>query len=76
MTYISFGNLSIAENLFNFVNDELLAELSVQSDKFWTDFEVAVNELAPKNRHLLKKRDELQSKLDKWLAEHKHRADI
>ena len=71
MTYISFGSLSIAENLFNFVNVALLAELDIQSDKFWTDFEAAVNDLAPKNRHLLQKRKELQSKLDKWLEEHK-----
>ena len=71
MTYISFGSLSIAENLFNFVNDALLAELDIQSDRFWTDFEAAVNDLAPKNRHLLQKREELQSKLDKWLEEHK-----
>ena len=71
MTYISFGSLSIAESLFNFVNHALLAELDIQSDKFWTDFEAAVNDLAPKNRHLLQKRKELQSKLDKWLEEHK-----
>ena len=71
MTYISFGSLSIAENLLNFVNDELLSDLDIQSDKFWTDFENAVNDLAPKNRHLLQKRDELQSKLDSWLEAHK-----
>ena len=71
MTYISFGSLSIAESLFNFVNDALLAELDIQSDTFWMDFEAAVNDLAPKNRRLLQKREELQSKLDKWLEEHK-----
>ena len=62
MTYISFGSLSIAENLFNVVNDALLAELDIQSDRFWTDFEAAVNDLAPKKRHLLQKREELQAK--------------
>ena len=71
MTYISFGSLSIAENLFNFVNEELLAELDIHSDQFWKNFEKAVNQLAPKNRVLLQKRDNLQLAINKWLNENK-----
>jgi len=71
MTYISFGSLSISENLFSFVNDELLTDLNIQSNRFWADFEQAVNELAPQNKKLLHKRDTLQLQLDKWLEERK-----
>ncbi len=71
MTYISFGSLSISESLLNFVNNELLPGLDIQSKRFWVDFEAAVNDLAPQNRRLLQKREQLQTKLDKWLEEHK-----
>ena len=71
MTYISFGNLSIDENLFNFVNNELLSGLNIDLDKFWADFEKATETLTPKNQQLLQKREKLQKELNGWLDENK-----
>ena len=69
MTYISFGNLSIDENLFSFVNNELLSGLNIDLDKFWADFEKATETLTPKNQQLLQKREKLQKELNGWLDE-------
>ena len=71
MTYISFGNLSIDENLFSFVNKELLSGLNIDLDKFWADFEMAIETLTPKNQQLLQKREKLQKELNGWLDENK-----
>ena len=71
MAYVSFGTLSIADVMYNFVNDELLAGLEINPNRFWSEFEIAVNTLTPKNRALLQTRDTLQKKLDKWLNENK-----
>ena len=35
-------------------------------DKFWEDFDKAVHNLAPINKELLKKRDQIQKKIDEW----------
>ena len=71
MTYISFGNLSIDENLFSFVNTELLSGLNIDPDNFWADFEEAAETLTPKNRQLLQKREKLQKEINSWLDENK-----
>ncbi|MBS9719201.1 malate synthase G [Tianweitania sp. BSSL-BM11] len=49
-----------------FVRDEALPGTGVAEDAFWTGFAGIVANLAPKNRTLLAKRDELQSKIDQW----------
>ncbi len=71
MTYISFGTLSISNELYNFVNNELLAGLEINPNNFWSEFEIAANTLTPKNKALLQTRNKLQRKLDEWLEEHK-----
>ena len=71
MTYISFGTLSIADDLYSFVNKELLAGLEIDPTRFWSEFEIAANTLTPKNKALLQTRDILQIKLNEWLNEHK-----
>lgn len=38
----------------------------VSADTFWTGAEAVINDLAPKNKALLAKRDELQAKIDGW----------
>ena len=66
MNYISQGKLSVAENLLNFVNKELLPGTGIDPKKFWNEFDNAVHELAPKNKKLLAIRDEMQKKIDGW----------
>ena len=69
--YIKVKNLSISEELLNFVNNELLPNTKLKKENFWNGFDKAVHELATKNKELLEKRDELQKKIDEWHKKHK-----
>tara|TARA_B100001057_G_scaffold420520_1_gene440934 strand:+ start:571 stop:2733 length:2163 start_codon:yes stop_codon:yes gene_type:complete len=64
--YIKINNLQVSEKLLEFVNNELLKDLEISSDNFWIGFDKVVHELTPKNRELLKIRDDLQKKIDDW----------
>ncbi len=69
--YQSTNNLKVSEELLSFVNTELLKDLDITQEKFWSGFDRAVHELAPKNRELIKKRESLQKKIDTWHKENK-----
>ena len=69
--YQSVNNLKISEELLNFVNDEVLKETDVTPKKFWSGFDKAIHELAPKNLELIKIRDDLQKKIDDWHIKNK-----
>ncbi|KEO55648.1 malate synthase G [Thalassospira permensis] len=63
---ITKGGLQIATVLHDLVANEITPGTGVSSDQFWASFEKLVNELGPRNRSLLAKRDELQAKIDEW----------
>jgi malate synthase len=65
------GSLQIATVLYDMVNQEVIPGTGVEADKFWNEFEAIFNDLAPKNRELLKKRDGMQAQIDAW---HQQRA--
>jgi len=67
--YVSRSGLSIAAELSQFVNDELLAGTGITPDQFWDGFDSAVHALAPRNRELLAIRDDMQQKIDSWLRD-------
>ena len=69
--YINIHNLKISESLSKFVEEELLTETDMSSDKFWLGFEKIVNELEPKNRELISIRETLQKKIDAWHIKNK-----
>ncbi|MFT5132669.1 MAG: malate synthase [Gammaproteobacteria bacterium] len=58
--------LKIAKPLYEFVCEELAPGTGVDPDKFWSEFASIINDLAPKNRALLEKRDSLQKKINDW----------
>ncbi len=64
--YQNIFNLKVSENLLSFVNDELLKDTGISSEKFWKGFDEVVHELAPKNRELIKIRENIQNQIDKW----------
>ena len=41
-------------------------DTSISPEKFWEGFDRVVHELAPKNKSLLKIREDLQKKVDDW----------
>jgi malate synthase len=68
---IQVGGLQVAKELFDFVNEKAIPGTGVDQDKFWSGFSAIANELAPKNKALLAKRDDLQAKIDAYHTEHK-----
>jgi malate synthase len=70
-TRVTVHRLGVAKVLHDFVNDEVLPGLAVTPDQFWSGLSGIVHDLAPKNRALLKTRDDIQAKLDAWHQAHK-----
>ncbi|MDB4157437.1 malate synthase G [Candidatus Pelagibacter sp.] len=69
--YTKIQNLSVSNELFNFINRELLKDTNISSEKFWEGFDKVVHELAPKNKRLLQIREDLQKKIDHWHIENR-----
>ena len=69
---VQLDGLQVAGNLYDFINNEAIPGTGLEADKFWVDFAKTVNDLAPRNRELLAKRDSLQEKLDAWNHSHQH----
>jgi malate synthase len=66
MKHITKGNLKINSVLFNFINKEVFPGININIDDFWAKFDIAVHELAPINKSLIEKREEIQKKIDNW----------
>ena len=71
LKYQAVNNLKISDKLLSFVNEELLKNTNISPDKFWSGFDKAVHELAPRNKELIRFRDELQNKIDNWHLKNK-----
>jgi len=68
---VQIGGLQVAENLYNFINQEALPGTGVDQKSFWQHFDAIVHDLAPRNRALLEKREQIQAQIDAWHLEHK-----
>lgn len=71
---VQTGGLQVAEDLYNFINNEALPETGVDADQYWAAFDAIVHDLAPRNRELLAKRDDIQVQIDSWHKERKGQA--
>ena len=69
--YININSLKVSKNLSNFIDNELLKDTGISSDKFWLGFEKTINELEPRNRELIEFREILQKKIDAWHIQNK-----
>ena len=69
--YTKIHNLSVSNELLNFVNEELLKDTNISSEKFWKGFDKAVHELAPRNKELIQIREDLQKQIDAWHIKNK-----
>jgi len=67
--YVKVGRLQVATQLYQFVNSEALPGTRLSQEQFWADLETLVYELAPKNKALLKRRDEIQEQIHAWHKE-------
>ncbi len=72
---VRLGGLDIAASLHRFVEEEALPGTGIAPEAFWDGVAAIVRDLAPRNRELLARRDELQSQIDDWHREHPGKPD-
>ena len=69
---IQVGQLNVAEELYNLIENEVAPGTGISTEHFWAEFEQILNDLGPKNRDLLLKRDHLQQQIDDWHKKNSH----
>ena len=62
--YIEVKNIKIAKPLYDLVDQEIIPDTGISSDKFWASFGSIVDDLEPSNHLLLNKRTEIQENID------------
>ena len=67
---VEVSELRVARELHDFVVGEALAGTGIEAAAFWDGLAAIVHDLAPKNRALLARREDLQEKLDRWYRQH------
>ena len=75
-SYIQVGNLRVAKVLHDFINEQVLPDTGVEQAQFWGGVDALIHDLAPKNRALLARRDELQEQINSWHKENKGNANF
>ena len=63
---VNKNGLSVDSKLVDFMELEAIPGTGVDNENFWKGFAKIVEELGPKNISLLKKREDLQEKIDNW----------
>jgi malate synthase len=76
---IEVAGLQVGRPLYDFLTDEAIPGSPVDAERFWSGLAALIADLAPRNRELLRVRDELQVALDDWYRErrdepHDHKA--
>ena len=69
--YIDIGGLKVHKLLHDVVKDEIAPGTGVDPDAIWEGLDAIVRDLAPGNRALLQKRDDLQASIDWWYLENR-----
>jgi malate synthase len=67
--HVQVGGLQVAKVLFDFVNNEAIPGTGLTADTFWAGADKVIHDLAPKNKALLAKRDDIQARIDAWHQE-------
>lgn len=64
--YVERVGLKVAACLCELVEAAVLPGLELSAEAFWKGFAAVVEDFAPRNRALLRRRDELQTQIDDW----------
>ncbi|RMG34155.1 MAG: malate synthase G [Gammaproteobacteria bacterium] len=64
--YIDKAGLRIDRTLSDFIEQEALPGTGVTPDRLWTGLRKLVETFGPRNRQLLRRRSELQHRIDEW----------
>jgi len=73
---IECSGLSVARELYDLVNEEIIPGTGVDPDDFWTGFARLVKDLGPKNKALLEKRDRIRAQINDWHHAHPGAIDL
>ncbi|UJW75509.1 malate synthase G [Rhizobium sp. SL42] len=76
MTFVESHGLSIDSRLHDFIVGSAIPGTGVDIDHFLSGLSAIVHDLAPKNRALLARRDELQEKIDVWYRQNGAPSDL
>lgn len=63
---VEIGSLKVAENLAQFINVQVLPQIQISQEEFWSGFEEIIEHFTPRNTALLERRDQLQAQIDDW----------
>ena len=63
---VNEGKLSISTSLHALLEQEIAPDLNLDTAEFWQNFQKIAEKYIPINEDLLKKREELQIKIDEW----------
>ena len=69
--YLKVGKLSVRKSLHELVKKEIAPKTGVINKQFWQALENLLGTNMETNARLLKKRDTLQGKIDKWHIQHR-----
>jgi malate synthase len=64
--YVTRAKLQVDAGLARFIEEQAIPGTGVDAKTFWSGFSGLVHDLAPRNRALLAKRDDLQAQIDDW----------
>lgn len=70
---IKVGKLQVAEVLYKLVNDEIIPGTGIKADDFWSSLQQCIDIFGPRNKTLLRKRDDLQAQIDTWHRNHRNK---
>ncbi|AWB57568.1 malate synthase G [Colwellia sp. Arc7-D] len=68
--------LKVNNDLVTFIKEEVLPDLNISEQHFWTALSEITHELGPENRALLVKRDKIQAQIDQWNLKHQGQFDL
>ena len=71
MTKTKIADITIDNQLLDFVNNEVIPGLDIDKIEFWNKFSEAANDLSVVNADLIKKREAIQSKINDWHKKNK-----
>src|ERR1700732_209161 len=74
MDFVNAGGLQVARPLYDFVNAEAIPGTGIDAKAFWQGLGALIDDLAPRNRALLDKRDAMQRQIDAWHLDNRGKA--
>lgn len=74
--YKRFDAIQVSTSLHDFIVEEVLPGLSLDTADFWQGVSDIVSDLQPINAQLLAKREQLQAQIDQWHVQHQGNFDF